>query len=159
MAFYDKKIKELEKAIDDLIQGDTEMSRAFTILISIKGVGKINAWMTIAYTENFNAFDNPRAYACYVGVAPFENSSGTSIRGKSRTSKMRRTDVKAVLTMAARSAKEYNTEFKLYAEKKEIEQKKHKGIVINNICFKLICLMFCLVKNQRLYVDRYNNAA
>ncbi|MEI3119031.1 MAG: transposase [Parabacteroides johnsonii] len=31
--------------------------------------------------DNFQRFDNPRKFACYCGVAPFEHTSGISIRG------------------------------------------------------------------------------
>lgn len=40
--------------------------------------------MTLAYTENFNLFADARKYAVYVGVIPFERSSGTSVKGRPR---------------------------------------------------------------------------
>lgn len=45
----------------------------------------MNGLMTIAYTENFNSFDNPRSYAVYVGVVPFDHSSEMSIKEKSKS--------------------------------------------------------------------------
>ncbi|WP_423803173.1 transposase [Paraflavisolibacter caeni] len=40
----------------------------------------------IAYTDNFQKFSNSRLLSCYAGVALFEHSIGTNIRGKSRVS-------------------------------------------------------------------------
>ncbi|MFR1133532.1 MAG: transposase [Bacteroides xylanisolvens] len=54
------------------------------LLNSIKGIGTINAMNTIIHTNNFQAFETARQYACYLGIAPFEHSSGTSIKGKTR---------------------------------------------------------------------------
>ncbi|WP_367400513.1 transposase [Segatella copri] len=42
---------------------------------------------TIILTENFMAIDKPRKYACYIGVAPFKEESGTSVRKGSSVSK------------------------------------------------------------------------
>ena len=157
ITFLQKQIEKVEAEIINIINSDQDLKRNYEILISIKGVGPVNAMMTIAYTENFTAFNTARQYASYVGVAPFEHSSGTSIKGKTRTSKLRRSDVKSVLTMAARSAKHWNKDLAIYAQR--ISQNKHKGIVINNVAFKLVCLMFSLVKRNELYVENYKNAA
>jgi len=46
----------------------------------------ITAVAFLIYTQDFTAFDNGRQFACYAGVAPFEYSSGSSIRGKAKTS-------------------------------------------------------------------------
>ncbi|MDA3614815.1 transposase, partial [Polluticaenibacter yanchengensis] len=152
-----KQIEKIEVEIMSIINSDEVLKRNYEILLSIKGVGPVNAMMTLAYTENFSAFKTAREYASYVGVAPFEHSSGTSIKGKTRTSKLRRSDLKSELTMAARSAKQWNKDLATYAQR--IKPNKHIGIVINNVAFKLICLMFSLVKRNELYVENYRNAA
>lgn len=84
----EKLIEQTEKKITELVTGDEALWRSYTLLKSIRGIGNVNAWMTIAYTENFSSFTNPRSYAVYVGVIPFEHSSGTSIKGKRRVSHM-----------------------------------------------------------------------
>ncbi|MBK9536708.1 MAG: IS110 family transposase [Flavobacteriales bacterium] len=40
----------------------------------------------IALTDGFHRFTNPRELACHAGVAPFERSSGSSIRGRTQVS-------------------------------------------------------------------------
>ncbi|MBK7298307.1 MAG: transposase [Flavobacteriales bacterium] len=37
-------------------------------------------------TDGFHRFTNPRELACHAGVAPFERSSGSSIRGRTQVS-------------------------------------------------------------------------
>ncbi|MGI8636027.1 MAG: transposase [Segetibacter sp.] len=44
----------------------------------------MDGWMTIAYTQNFECFANERPYGAYIGVVPYDHSSGTSIKGKAR---------------------------------------------------------------------------
>lgn len=51
---------------------------------TIPGVGEKTAIYFIIITKGFTAFDSARKLACYAGVAPFECSSGSSIRGKTK---------------------------------------------------------------------------
>ncbi len=48
-----KYIKQIEEEITTLIAANSAMLFNYRILRSIKGIGPIYAWMTIAYTENF----------------------------------------------------------------------------------------------------------
>ena len=55
-----KKIKQnknlvarIEQEILDLIHNNKQMKTNYELITGIKGIGKVNAWMTIAYTGNF----------------------------------------------------------------------------------------------------------
>jgi transposase len=152
-----KKIEVVELQLIKIVTADEKMHTNYTLLTSIKGIGKINALMTIAYTENFVSFTNPRSYAVYVGVIPFDHSSGTSIRGRKRVSHIANKELKQELNQAARSAMEWDKEMKLYGENK-MKTKCYK-VVLNNIKFKLILRMFAVVKKGKMYVENYQNAA
>lgn len=148
-----KHLKLVEKELTDMLNADTALFNNFILLTSIKGIGKINALMTIAYTENFTSFTDPRKYAVYSGVVPFDHSSGISIRARKRVSHLANKEIKQELNQAAKSAIAWNQDIKTYAERK-LENKCY-NIVLNNVKFKLIQRMFAVVKNQRMYVDNY----
>ena len=159
-----KKIKEnnqlitkLELLMQELIQTDEKIMTNYKILTSIKGIGDVNALMTIAFTENFTSFKSARAYAVYVGVIPFDHSSGTSIRGRKKISPLANKELKQELNQAAKSAIAWNYDIKMYAEKKLL--KKPYRLVLNNVKFKLILRMFSLVTRGELYIDKRQNAA
>ncbi len=152
-----KKIEAIESQLIKIITADEKMHTNYRLLTSIKGIGKVNALMTIAYTENFVSFTNPRSYAVYVGVIPFDHSSGTSIRGRKRVSHIANKELKQELNQAARSAMQWDKEMMLYGENK-LKTKCYK-VVLNNIKFKLILRMFAVVKKGKMYVDNYQNAA
>ena len=152
-----KIIENIEAEMMKIIAADELMKMNFTLITSIKGIGKVNALMTIAYTENFTSFSNPRSYAVYVGVVPFDHSSGTSIRGRKRVSQIANKELKQELNQAARSAMVWDKEMNSYAENK-LKTKCYK-IVLNNIKFKLILRMFAVVKKGEMYVENYRNAA
>ena len=147
----------VEKQLKELVSTDQNMLQSYRILTSIKGVGHINAWMTIAYTENFSSFADGRKYAVYVGVIPFEHTSGTSIRGRRRVSHLANKELKQELNQAAKSAIQYDPELRDYAERKLKE--KQYGIVLNNVKFKLILRMFSLIKRNEMYVENYKMTA
>lgn len=150
----DALLEKIEAELDMFISQYPEIENNYVLLTSIKGIGKVNALMTIAYTENFESFDNPRSYAVYVGVVPFDYSSGSSIKGRKRISPLGNKELKQELNMAARSAMEWDEELKAYAQRKL--EHKHYKIVLNNVKFKLILRMFAVVKRQENYVDNYN---
>ena len=150
-------IKQIEKEIMELVNSDAEMKKNYQIITSIKGIAMVNGLMTIAYTENFTSFIDPRKYAVYVGVAPFEHSSGTSIKGRKRTSHIANKELKQELNQAAKSAIQYDPEIREYAARKM--KSKLYGIVLNNVKFKLILRMFSLVKRGEMFVANYQKAA
>lgn len=153
-----KAIRKVEEEIMQLINSDEQFRKNYDLLTSIKGIGKVNAWMTIAYTENFTSFQDGRTYAVYAGVVPFDHSSGTSIRGRSRVSQLANKEVKQELSQAARTAVQFDRELKEYAVRKLAEGKAW-GVVMNNIKFKLVLRMFAVVKRGTNYVDKYQFAA
>ncbi len=152
-----KIIENIEAEMMHIVIRDEQMHVNFTLITSIKGIGKVNGLMTIAYTENFTSFTNPRSYAVYVGVIPFDHSSGTSIRGRKRVSHIANKELKQELNQAARSALVWDKEMNGYAINK-LKTKCYK-IVLNNIKFKLILRMFAVVKKGEMYVDNYKNVA
>lgn len=150
-------VKQLEERIMGLIKSNAAMLLNYRIITSIKGIGPVNAWMTLAYTENFTSFPDGRHYAVFVGVVPFEHTSGTSIRGRRRVSHIAHKELKQELNMAARTAIAHDPEISAYAERKL--KSKEYGLVLNNVKFKLILRMFALVKRGEMYVENYKRTA
>lgn len=150
-------IRQIEEEIFSLIKASTPLLQNYRILTSIKGIGPVNAWMTLAYTENFTSFTDARRYAVYVGVIPFENSSGTSLKGKKQVSYIANKELKQELNQAAKSAINHDPELHAYADRKI--KNKHYKIVLNNIKFKLILRMFSLVKRGEMFVENYKRSA
>jgi len=152
-----KNIAAIEAEMLNIVAQDEKISINYRLITSIKGIGKINGLMTIAFTENFTSFTNPRSYAVYVGVVPFDHSSGISIKGRKRVSHIANKELKQELNQAARSAMEWDKEMRSYGEEK-LKTKCYK-IVLNNIKFKLILRMFAVVKREEIYVENYRNVA
>ncbi len=152
----EKDIKAVEQNIQKVINSDSELNRLFSIITSIKGVGAVTASEVIITTNEFKDITSPKKFACYSGVAPFEHQSGSSIRGKTRVSKMGNKSVKTLLHLAALVASSYDEELKCYYQRK-VNEGKNKMLVLNAIRNKLIHRIFACVKQNRLFINNYQN--
>ncbi len=147
-------IASIEKKIDEIVKEDELLHQRYKITTSIPGIGKITALNVIISTGEFSRISDAKKFACYAGIAPFEHSSGTSVRGKTRVSKMANMTLKKLLHLAAMSAIQYCAELKSYYERK-IEAGKNKMSVINAVRNKLISRIFSCIKYNRLYEKDY----
>lgn len=148
----EEEIKSVEEEMKALIENDPSIMKNYQLLTGIKGIGSINAISTIIHTNNFEAFETARQYACYLGIAPFSISSGTSVRGKTQVSHMGAKRLKADLSQAAKSAIVWDKELKEYYERK-IKEGKAFGVVLNAVKFKLVCRMFAVVKRGTPFIE------
>lgn len=146
-----EEIKQTELQIKELIKEEQELQVNYELITSIKGVGFASAIHLLIATENFTRFTEARKFACYSGVAPFKNESGTSIRGKARTSYLANRKIKSLLTMAAISAVNHQPELKTKYERK-LSQGKAKMVALNMIRFELIERIFAVIKRQTPYI-------
>jgi transposase len=148
-----EEIKQVERDIEALLKTESSWQRNFELIRTVKGVGFVSAVHMLLVTENFTRFGDVRKFACYCGVAPFKNESGTSIRGKTRTSHLANKKIKSLLTMAAISAINHQSELKDKYQKK-LQQGKAKMVALNMIRFELIERIFAVIKRQTPYVLR-----
>lgn len=150
----EKDIAATNAAIERLILADPYLARLFSIIVSIPGIGKVTASEMLITTNEFKDIKDPKKYACYAGVAPFEHSSGSSIRGKTRVSRKANLQVKSLLHMAAMVASVHNPELKQYYQRK-VAEGKPKMAVLNAVKNKLILRVFACINQDRCYQKKY----
>ena len=153
---YQNRIKELEARMSGLIKSDKALYTNYKLLLSVPGIGPINAIYLLITTRNFTAFTTWRQYAAYAGTAPFEYRSGTSVNGRARVSHLANKKAKALLSVAATTAKRYNYELKSFYQKK-LEEGKAEFWIINAIRNKIISRVFAVIQRQSAYksVDQF----
>jgi len=152
----EKEIERIESAIDQLLKTDEQLNEQYSLASSVPGIGKITALNMIVSTGEFNRIKEHKKFACYAGVAPFEHSSGTSYRGKTRVSKMANMTMKRLLHLAAMSAIQCCQELKDFYQRK-VAAGKNKMSVINAVRNKLISRVFACVNHKRMYQKIYQN--
>jgi transposase len=148
---FTDQIEKIQIEIDELINAVPEVKTNCELLQSITGVGPIVALATVVKTKNFTNFTDARKFACYCGTAPFEHSSGKSIRKKSRVSHLADKGMKTLLDQSAKSAIQYDKELKAYYERRTREGKA-KMAIINIVRNKIIYRMFAVIKRQSPFI-------
>ena len=148
----DQQIKKLDDEIQAIIQTDNDLNKNYHLLQSVKGVGPVVALATIIKTGNFTRFTKARKFACYCGTAPFEHTSGSSIRGKTKISSLRDKKMKTLLDLAAKSAIQYDKELHEYYIKRLAIGKSTRS-TRNIVRNKIIYRMFAVIKRQTPYQE------
>lgn len=145
--FLTDLIKDVEKSILLLIKSEKTISGYYKVLLSIPGIGPVIAQHILAVTDGFKKIIDYKAFACYVGIAPFERSSGTSIRYRPRTSKKANQGLKAEMHQGALSVIKKGQIFHNYYQTM-INKGKHHLWIMNSIMNMIAKCIFNLVNKM-----------
>jgi len=149
-----KQIEAIENEILGFLKEDEKLNRMYQIITSVHGVGFVTASYILVTTNEFININNPKKYACYSGVVPFEHSSGSSVRGKTRVSQMANKNIKTLLHLAALSTIRKQGDLQEYYNRR-VAEGKNKMSVLNAIRNKLILRVFACVNQNREYEKNY----
>ena len=150
LAAIEKDIANIEKELTKVIKSDERLNNLFEVVTSVPGVGKVTAMFLLCFTNEFQNYNVGKQLACYCGVAPFEYTSGSSVRGKTRVHKMANKILKKQLHMGALAAITYDPELREYYLRK-VAEGKHKMLVINNVRNKMVLRICSVVKRMEPY--------
>jgi len=147
-----ENIKDLEEEMITLI-ANSEMSKNFDLVTSVKGIGPVTAIELIISSGNFKKIPSSRKLASYAGVCPFPNQSGNKTY-KSRVHPRSDRKLKSTLFLAAVSVCRCNKEFRMYKDRKMAEGKQY-FLVMNNVINKLLRMVYAIVNSKKSYDFQY----
>lgn len=150
LVLINKQIKCIETRIEAIIRADEPMYEQVKLIRSIPGVGKVLSWMMLAKTEGFQLITEARKMACYSGVVPFANQSGTSLKGRYQVSSYADKAIKTVLHLAAMSAIRLKNDLQRYYKRK-VAEGKNRMSALNAVRNKIIHRIFAVIKNKEPY--------
>lgn len=156
--FLKGTLKSIEKEIKAIISSHSELKKQFELIKSVPGIGDKTAIYMLIVTRGFTAFDNARKLACYAGTAPFEHTSGSSIKGRTKVNHMADKKMKSILQMCALVAVKHDPQLKEYYQRKKGEG-KNAMLVLNNVKCKIIGRVFSVIKRQTPYINTYKFAS
>lgn len=149
----DKDLVNIEKKIIAILYEDEKLSKKYELAKSVVGIGFVTAINLMIYTNGFTQMNDVRKLACYCGVAPFEYSSGSSVRGKTKVHFMANKKLKCNLHMASLTAVKLDHDLKLYYERK-VAEGKNKMSVLNAVRNKLLARVLACVNKEKEYVNK-----
>jgi len=150
-----KQIRALEQEIRRLIDSDPTFKSMLLLLMSVPGVGFLLAAHLLLLSQ---VSLNPRQIASYLGVAPNEYSSGSSIYKHATSRHFGPQTIRKLLYLAACSVRTHRHEFRTYFQRKTAEGKSSR-LVLNNIENKLLKIICAVLRANTPYDPNYASVA
>lgn len=148
----DKEIKGIEEKLLSLVKQDQQIQ--LTLLTSIPGIGIRTALFLIVSTDGFKKFETASQLCSYVGITPTIRESGSSVRGRSRISKVGNRKLRNLLFLCSFNACKHNKACKEVYER-IVNKGKSKKLALIAVSNKLIKQSFAIAKSGRPYDETY----
>lgn len=143
------EIQKLEKIIGELIASDPDLAQRHRLLCSIKGIAERSAARVLAHLAG-KAFQSARQMAAYAGLTPRQNTSGTSLRGKTRLCKQGNAKLRKALYLPALVLWKHCPEVRPWAD--AIALRTHsKKAALGAVMRKLAHIIFGVLKHQKSF--------
>lgn len=146
-------LKKIDQEITTVIDNDSHLKGLLKLVSSVPGIGKVIGSQLIIYTNGFDKDWTAKKFASYCGVAPFEWSSGTSVKGRTKVSSLANKDIKANLHLATMSIIHSKGTFICNYYNRRVKEGKNKMSVLNAIKNKLIHRVFACVRNNHSFTE------
>jgi transposase len=147
-----KEIKALEDRLLLLVKQDQQ--HQLTLLKGIPGLGTKTALFLIVITDGFQKFETSGQLCSYVGITPTIRQSGSSVRGKSRISKVGNQKLRNLLFLCAFSACKHNKACREVYER-IVAKGKSKKLALIAVANKLLKQAFAIAKSGLPYDEKF----
>lgn len=127
------------------VASQPQVAQQVAALTAVRGLGLLTALAIVAKLP-VDRLRSAKAAAAYVGLAPSERQSGTSVHGKPRICKTGNASLRRDLYMPAMVAMRFNPVLQAFAQRL-MERGKPSKVVIVAVMRKLIVLAFKLLKS------------
>jgi transposase len=154
MKSIDVQLKKIAKRVNEILEENQDMKKNVELIKTIPGVGEQTAVNMLVSTQNFTLFKSAKHLACYAGVVPFLNESGTIVK-RARVSKMANQKLKMLLHLAAMAAIRTKSDLKAYYIRK-VAEGKNKMSVLNAVRNKLVHRIWAVLQRQTPFVVENN---
>jgi transposase len=148
----DIEIKAIESKLLSLVKADQQ--EQLTLLKSIPGIGDKTALFLIVITDGFNKFEKSSQLCSYVGITPTIRESGSSVKGRSRISKVGNKKLRNLLFLCAFNACKVNKACKQIYDR-IVNKGKSKKLALIAVANKLLKQSFAIVKSGLPYDETY----
>lgn len=157
MDYLDAEIEKVRDEIADLIDADPALRHKKELLASIPGIGKATIPVILAEMDKFERFKHVRELVAFIGLAPRETLSGSSIKGKPRLCKTGNARLRKALYMPALVSIKYNPLMIAFYDRLK-EKGKNGKVIVCAVMRKLVHLIFGILKSGKKYDPNYKSA-
>ena len=142
--------------IRDHIDTYPTLQRNAELLRSIPGIGEVSVATVLGEAGDISKFDGVKQFTSFVGIAPVEYTSGSSVNKRSRISKRGNARIRHCLYMATMIAVRVNPVLREFY-KRLLERGKGKKVALIASMRKLLHLIWGVLKSQSIFEPQYSN--
>jgi transposase len=158
IAYLNQQIEQTKAAICRHINSHPGLRRQSELLDSIPGIAETTAATLLAEITDITQYRSARQVAAYAGLVPRERRSGSSVRGRTRLSKIGNARLRKALYFPAITALRCSPLFQSWA--KELRERgKCKMSVIGAAMRKLIHLAYGVLKTGKPFDPEWAKSA
>jgi len=154
MGYLNKEIKKVRGQIADLIDQNPNLKQKGELLASIPGIGKATIPVILAELDNLEKFNHVRELVAFIGLAPKETLSGSSIKGKPRLCKVGQGRLRKALYMPALVSIQCNPVMIAFYNRLK-ERGKNGKVIVCAIMRKLVHVIFGILKSGKKFDPNY----
>lgn len=157
IAYLDKEIEKIRRQIADLIDQNPGLKQKKDLLDSIPGLGKATIPHLLAELNDLEKFRHVREVVAFIGLAPKETISGSSIKAKPRLCKIGHVRLRKALYMPALVSIQCNPVMIAFYNRLKDKGKNGK-VIVCAIMRKLVHVIFGVLKSGKKYDPDYKPA-
>ena len=150
IVYLDQEIEKIRKQIAKLIKQNPNLKQKKDLLDSIPGLGKVTIPAILAELDDLEKFNHVREVVAFIGLAPKETLSGSSIQGKSRLCKIGHARLRKALYMPALVSIQCNPVMIAFYNRLKDKGKNGK-VIVCAIMRKLVHVIFGVLKSGKMY--------
>lgn len=147
LAYLEREIEKTKKQIKDHIDQNPTLRKQRDLLASIPGIGEATIAIVLAEIRSIDNFSNAKQLAAFAGLNPMLHESGSSVRGKTRLSKIGNNKLRKALFFPAMVAKRFNPVIADFANRLE-RNGKNKMAIIGAVMRKLVHMIYGILKSD-----------
>jgi len=155
--YLGREIEKVRSQIAGLIDRDPTLRQKKELLVSIPGIGKVTIATILAELDDLEKFHHVRELVAFIGLAPKETLSGSSIKGKPRLCKIGHVRLRKALYMPALVSIQCNPVMIAFYNRLK-EKGKNGKVIVCAIMRKLVHIIFGILKSGKKYDPNYKPA-
>lgn len=157
IAYLDQEIEKIRKEIAGVVDKNPSLRQKKDLLNSIPGIGKVTIPHLLSELDDLDKFNHVRELVAFIGLAPKETISGSSIKGKPRLSKIGHVRLRKALYMPALVSIQCNPMMIAFYNRLKDKGKNGK-VIVCAIMRKLVHVIFGVLKSGKKYDPNYGQA-
>jgi transposase len=150
IVYLDQEIEKIRRQIADLIGQNPHLKERAELLNSIPSLGKATIPRLLAELDDLKRFSHVREMVAFIGLAPREKLSGSSIKGKPRLSKIGHARLRKALYMPALVSIQRNPVMIDFYNRLKNKGKNGK-VIVCAVMRKLVHVIFGVLKSGKKY--------